>query len=100
MLLGGSPTSVDWREQGAVTSVKTQGYCGGCWAFSAAGAMEGAYVIANKGPLTDFSMQQIIDCVTTFGNNGCSGGIMQDAFDYLRSSKLQTLASYPYIGKN
>lgn len=45
---------INWIDKGAVTPVKDQLFCGACWAFSAVGAVEGAYAIKNK-KLVSFS---------------------------------------------
>jgi cathepsin L len=92
-----APQSLDWRTKGAVTSVKNQGQCGGCYAFSAAAAMEGAYQI-KTGILNDFSEQQIIDCSGSYGNLGCNGGSMVTSFDFLKDYMIDTWAQYPYVG--
>lgn len=50
------------------------------------------------GTLVDFSEQQMLDCSSGYGNMGCSGGLMTNCYNYLKSYKLQTYSSYPYIG--
>ena len=89
------PSSVDWRKQGAVTFVKDQGQCGSCWAFSATGAMEGAYKISGHD-LTSFSEQQLVDCSKSFGNLGCNGGDMDQAFKFAEATAIDTEKDYPY----
>jgi len=97
----GAPTSIDWRNKGAVTSVKDQGQCGSCWTFSSTGAVEGAWAIA-KGQLVDLAEQQLVDCATgiSYGSHGCSGGQMEGAFKYIIEHGQCSLASYPYTAKD
>ncbi|KAM3613573.1 uncharacterized protein V6R79_001612 [Siganus canaliculatus] len=92
------PKYLDYRKKGMVTSVKNQGSCGSCWAFSSAGALEGQ--LAKKtGELVDLSPQNLVDCVTE--NSGCGGGYMTNAFRYVQENGgIDSEEAYPYVGED
>lgn len=91
--------SIDWRTKGAVTPVKNQGQCGSCWAFSTTGAVEGAMFL-KTGKLQSYSEQQLVDCSSAFGNYGCNGGLMDNAFQYVEKNPLELETDYAYTDRD
>jgi len=97
---GAAPKPVNWQTAGKVQKVKNQGQCGSCWAFSAIGALESAAAIGGAA-LSDQSEQQLVDCAGAEGNQGCNGGLMNQAFDYLiKFGGSQPTSSYPYTARD
>lgn len=85
--------AIDWVAKGGVNAVKNQQQCGSCWAFSTVVAVEGAYFVSS-GTLLSLSEQQLVSCDT--GDNGCGGGLMDNAFKFLETTGLCTEEEYPY----
>ena len=98
-----------------------QGECGASYAFSAMGALEGAWSLAH-GKLTPLSEQNIIDCsgrytihthplnvsysmqtvvyslcTVPYGNYGCQGGNMYNTYQYVVGNEgVDSQTSYSY----
>jgi C1A family cysteine protease len=94
------PTHFDWTQKDGLnwmTSVKNQGGCGSCVAFSAVGALEGQLKIQANNPSwnTDLSEQHLFSC----GGGTCSGGwYISSALNYLQQYGTPDEACSPYQG--
>lgn len=104
------PVAIDWREKNVVTGVKNQGSCGSCWAYSTVVSIEGQQALKSNAQAVSLSEQNLVDCVKNINLNntgdccdGCKGGLMDDAFDYILTKQaggIDTEASYSYTGSD
>lgn len=79
-------TDWDWRNRHGrnwMTTVRSQGSCGACWAFSPIGTFE-PYINLYYNRLInyDLSEQEVLSCS---GAGTCNGGYIGSAFNYIKT---------------
>ena len=61
--------------------------------------MEGQ-TFRKTGRLPSLSEQNLVDCTKSYGNQGCHGGWMDNAFKYIRDNKgIDSEQGYPYYAR-
>jgi len=72
---------------------------GSCWAFSTVASVEAINNIVT-GKLVSLSEQELVDCDTAY-NEGCNGGLMDYAFQFIiNNGGIDTEEDYPYKGND
>lgn len=89
----------DWRNrhgQNWNTSVKNQGSCGSCWAFTAVAVAEAMTNIYynNSNIDLDLSEQDVLSCSNA---GSCSGGSTVGALQYIRDHGVVNESCFPYV---
>merc|ERR1711972_50345 len=93
---GSLPSSFDATTQwaGLTHPIRNQEQCGSCWAFSAAEVLSDRVAIATNKASPVLSVEDLVSCDT--GDNGCSGGRLPSAWQYLQDSGIVSDACFPY----
>ncbi len=107
------PKKWDWRNVNGVNylnPVRDQDGCGGCWAFSTAGTIEGGYNVQKNRPASglDLSEQYLVsDCFpptqmdpTHVSPNNCNGGVTLFALNFVKQKGIVTESCVPYEAHN
>ncbi|KAJ8984239.1 hypothetical protein NQ317_007471 [Molorchus minor] len=89
------PGEVDWRKEGLSLVSRIRDIVDHAGVSVLHGTKASITVKLKNSYL--FSEQNLIDCSEKFGNNGCNGGLMDNAFAYIKKNGgIDTEASYPY----
>jgi len=94
------PSSFDMRKQyghcASVSAIYDQGHCGGCWAFAVAESLGDRFCMRGKDVVV--SPQDLLACDHTGHDNGCQGGLCEDAFDYISDNGILSAQCAPWTG--
>ena len=88
------PAAFNW--QSSCTSVKNQGSCGSCWAFTSTAAFEAVVNIWDKS-IKDYSEQFLVNCHTS--SSGCGGGSNSSLSMYVNKGAVNE-KDLPYKAAN
>nr|QLH02061.1 ervatamin-C-like protein [Hordeum bogdanii] len=94
------PARVDWHTrtcQGLPCAgpIRSQWFCGSCWAFAATSAIESHLAIRpGASMIVELSTQELVDC--DHKSHGCRGGFAANAFDYVMQNGIASRQNYPY----
>jgi len=97
-----TPPYLDWRDNGGnyVTPIRNQGGCASCWAFATTAALESVTIISSRTPAVDLDLAEQILLSCSGAGNCESGGSIDTASNYIRSTGLPLESCYPYGGTN
>lgn len=99
------PTSFDWRDHGLNIQIPDQGTCGSCWAWSAVMGLQARFEIAHQN-IPSLSAQHILNCSKYCDSvlwpdscdEGCTGGLVDHAWIFLRDKGTPDAQSVPFTG--
>lgn len=92
----GMPDDFDLRDLGVVPSIRDQGSCGSCWAFSKTASLESA-TKAGGGALQDLAEQELVSCDKN--NYGCDGGLLNQT-EYQVKTGQTPESAFPYTASD
>lgn len=93
------PSSINWMELSAncIHSIRNQGHCGSCWAFSASSVVSDRCCL-KKQDYGWLSPQELVSCDRM--SHGCNGGYEDRALNYVGSNGLVKEECFPYKAVN
>ncbi|MFH1239931.1 MAG: C1 family peptidase [Candidatus Diapherotrites archaeon] len=94
------PSNFDWRNHDGynwMTSVKNQGDCGSCWAFSTVGSVEAVYNIRKNNYNLDLDLAEeeiVSDCLL---DSDCCVGWISSALNYIKNNGITDETHFSYV---